>query len=146
MKRTFLIALSCVFLLTSCSVNTNDENNNQVVRYLWHIVNVTGGISGVDEQFSLDTIVWVFDELNGKLSVTNSNDDPEKEDGLDTGVYDFSIETIGGNTYLVVDDIEIGGITFPSLEEMILNENETSTGQGADGFIYSFQRTVEVVQ
>ncbi|GAA3580329.1 hypothetical protein [Snuella lapsa] len=146
MKRTFLIVLSFTFLLTGCSVNTSDENNNQVYRYLWHLVNVTGGISGVDEQFSLDTVVWVFDEVNGKITVTNSNDDPEKEDGLDSGVYDFSIQTIDGNTFLTVGNTEIGGITFPSLEEMILNENETSSGPGSDGFIYNFQRTVEVVQ
>lgn len=143
MKKSILIVLSCFFIFSNCSVNNSDSTPTQKVEYLWHLVNVTGGFSGIDEQFSVDTVVWVFNEDAKILTVENNNDDDSIEDGLDTGTYNYSVLAIDNITYLIVDDNELGSFTS-DFETLTINQNIISTGSGADGFIYEFKREVVI--
>ena len=144
MKTKLLIALCCMFILTGCSVG-NDVNTQQTYKRLWHLINVTGGIGGVNENFEPNTIVWSFNETTAKLTVTNDNPDDTIEDGLDSGTYDYSIINANGESYLVINDNELGELSF-SQTGMGINENVKSTGTGADGFLYLFQLEVQVVE
>lgn len=141
MKRIVLILLTCFFVLNSCSI---DDNNNSVESFssLWHLIEVTGGLAGINDQFELETVVWSFDESNLLLTVENNNTDETKQDILDSGTYDYSIITQDGQDYLVIDNIELGHIFFSAQDKLTIDENETSNGPVADGFIYTFQRTL----
>lgn len=144
MKIKLLIVLCCTFVLTSCSVG-NDVNDQQNYKRLWHLINVTGGVGGVNQNFEPSTIVWSFDEPTLKLTVTNNNQDDTAPDGLDSGTYDYSIINANGESYLVIDDNELGELSF-SQTGMGINENIKSTGTGADGFVYLFQLEVVVAE
>ncbi len=145
MKIKLLIVLCCSLILTNCSVSNNDVENPQNFKNLWHLINASGGIAGVNENFELETITWSFDEVTQKLTVTNNNQDDSIQDGLDSGTYDYSIIIANGVSYLVVDDNEVGEITF-SLTGMQIDENMMSTSTGADGFIYLFQLQTILVE
>jgi len=139
--KPYLFILVISFLsLTNCSIGNNDNTQPQVVEVYWNLINVTGGVAGVNEDYALGTIIWRFNEASGVLSVENNNTDDTKQDGLDSGNYSYSILDDNGNMFLVVDSNEIGRLTITA-NEFVLNENETSQGSGADGFIYTFRKT-----
>src|SRR5690606_40477870 len=53
------------FTLTNCSLDNNNNNDeDQIVRVLWHLENVSGGPSDVDNNFSPNVVVWEFNEIN----------------------------------------------------------------------------------
>ena len=137
MKIKFVIAILFISILTGCSLSS-DNNLPQVMRSDWHLKNVSGGLAGVNDEFSFNEIVWTFNETLSTLTVTNNNTDNSKEDGLDSGTYTYSLVDDGNNTFLVVDDNEIGSLTI-TINQLIIDENLTSNGAGADGFIYTFQ-------
>ena len=84
MKIKLLIVLCCSLVLTNCSVS-NDSDTQQNYKNLWHLINVSGGIAGINENFELETIIWSFNETTLKLTVVNSNPDDTIQDGLDSG-------------------------------------------------------------
>jgi hypothetical protein len=143
MKQYTCAVFSFLFLLTSCSINDNNNNDLQpIVLSFWHLTNTTGGISGVDDSFELDTVVWFFDEINGSLTVSNNNTEETKEDALESGTYTFSIVPEGDKNFIIIDGIELGEITVNE-PNFVINENITSDGETSDGFIYTFQRVTQ---
>ncbi len=129
-------------MVANCSIsNSETETPPPNYKNLWHLTNVSGGIAGVNENFELKTIIWSFNDVTQKLTVTNNNSDDVIQDGLDSGVYDYSILNANDSSYLVVNDNELGELTF-SQTAMQINGNKMSEGEGADGFIYLFQLQV----
>jgi len=105
---------------------------------------VSGGIDGVNNDFDLSTVIWTFNEALGTLNIVNNNTNEELEDGYDTGNYTYSLIDNGNNSFIIINQIEFGSLTL-SNNKLIINQNEKSTGTGADGYIYTFQ-LVEVVE
>ena len=143
MKRYILIAFYCLITFTNCSIsnNNNDDIPNQVIKTYWHLTNVSGGFAGVNHDFELGDIIWFFDEVTAELSVENLNTNNSLEDGLDTGNYIFSVQEVNNETFLIIDSNEFGNFTF-SQTELVINQNITTSGSGADGFIYVFERVL----
>ena len=142
MNLKFLTAMIFIVIITSCSIN-NDDDKPQVVRSEWHLKNVSGGLAGVNNDFDFNQVIWVFNELQGSLTVLNNNTNAV-EDGLDSGTYNYSLLDDGTTTFLIIDDNEFGGLIILN-NNLTIDQNLTSTGTGADGFIYSFQlvQTIE---
>ena len=143
MKQYICVVFSFLFLLTSCSINDNNNNDLQpIVLSFWHLTNTTGGISGVDDSFELDTVVWFFNEIDGTVEVENNNTEDTKQYGLESGIYAFSIITEGNKDFIIIDRNELGQITV-NQTNFVINENITSEGDVADGYIYTFQRVTQ---
>lgn len=145
MKKNILILISFCFILTSCSLSDDTQSNPVVTKNIWHLVAVNGGIAGINEQFSTGTIIWDFDDQSLRLTVENNNTDEGIEDSFDSGVYDYSIENIGDDSYLSIDGNEIGSLNFTQ-SGLVINQNMMSTGTGADGYVYTFLVEVVVVE
>jgi hypothetical protein len=143
MKRFLVLILSLIFV-TSCSLesDTNQSDNQEIILYTWHLIKTEGGLSGVDDTFSLNTVVWSFDEATGSLAVNNNNEDDSKIDLLDSGIYNFSIETINVKNYISINGTEYGEIIIDT-DSFTIDENNKTSGQITDGFIYTFQRVAE---
>lgn len=139
MKNKFLIIISLMTIFTNCSLNDTNDNDPIIIKTLWNLTNVSGGIAGVNNDFDLGTIIWTFSADNSTLTVINNNTDDTIEDGLDSGTYPYTIETIGDNSFLTLADNEYGKLTV-SETELVIDQNITSTGTGADGFIFTFKR------
>ncbi|GGK24134.1 hypothetical protein GCM10007962_17920 [Yeosuana aromativorans] len=142
MKR-YLLILFFSIALTSCSINTNDTSQPQVITVYWNLVNVSGGVSGVDIDYNVGDIVWLFDEVNTKLTVTNTNTDDTLEDGLDSGTYPYSVINNSHDLFLSIDGTEFGSFTV-SGNQLIIDQNITTGGTGADGYVYTFQKTTVI--
>ncbi|WP_242206371.1 hypothetical protein [Aestuariivivens insulae] len=143
MKKSIIYLLAIILgITTSCSVNSDDNQDLQNYKSLWHLRNVSGGVSGVNDDFELETIVWSFDETTATLTVENNNTDDTKEDALDSGTYSYSLAQVASRNYLSIDGTEVGELTFSSQNTMVIDENELSTGSASDGFKYTFQRTL----
>tara|TARA_R110002050_G_scaffold5292_1_gene23914 strand:- start:17832 stop:18272 length:441 start_codon:yes stop_codon:yes gene_type:complete len=144
MKHYILIAFCSLITFTNCSIDNNTNDIPKVItKTYWHLKNVSGGIAGVDNNFNLDDIIWQFNDLTGDLTVTNTNTDDTIEDALESGDYSFSVTTDNTDNYLIIDDNEYGSYII-SETELIIDQNVTSSGSGADGFIYTFQRVLVV--
>tara|TARA_R110002049_G_scaffold38978_2_gene120380 strand:+ start:38727 stop:39137 length:411 start_codon:yes stop_codon:yes gene_type:complete len=135
-------------MLTNCSIDKNDDTPEEITIAQWNLTHVSGGIAGVDIDFELGEIIWVFDEYNGVLSIGNTNTDNTLEDGLDSGEYSFFFTEDAPNVYITISGTERGSITVSEDQKhFILNQNETlSGGTGADGFIYEFEKTTVTVE
>lgn len=148
MKIKSIIPFICLFILSSCSLNTNNDLNEdpkQTKIFQWHLTHVSGGIAGVDVDYELETIIWVFNvDLNGNgtLKVENHNTEDTLQDGLDSGTYKISMNVDDVKTYLFLETNEFGEIITPTEHDLIINQNNMIDGSGADGFIYTFKRKV----
>ncbi|WP_299548426.1 hypothetical protein [Seonamhaeicola sp.] len=149
MKRKILILATIFLTITSC--NLSDDGNNEptvITLYHWNLINVSGGLAGVDNDFEVGDIVWNYDQFTNKLYVENLNPDDMIEDGLDTGTYDFLIFDVATNLFTVLDGNEFGEIYNSETDNtiLIIDQNSLSTGAGADGFIFTFKITTSTVE
>ncbi|WP_223551619.1 hypothetical protein [Aestuariivivens sp. NBU2969] len=142
MKKNIIFLLAIVLSVTSCSLKNDTDQDQQTYKSLWHLINVSGGVSGVNDSFSLGTIVWSFNETTLKLTIENDNTDDTKQDGWDSGTYDYLLDQTDSRDFLTIGGTEVGELIFTSENTMIINENEKSTGTAADGLIYTLQRTL----
>lgn len=142
MKRYILILFFSIFL-TNCSINSNDTNQPQVITVYWNLVNIIGGVSGVDIDYNSGDIVWLFDEVNMVLTVTNTNTDDSLEDGLDSGTYPYSVIDDSHHLFLSINATEFGSFTI-SGNQLVIDQNITTSGTGADGYVYTFEKTTVI--
>ena len=139
MKLNFFLIVSLLLLQTSCSIDNVNNDNPEITLVTWHLINTTGGIAGVDHQFSLDSVIWAFNNSIKSLAIENKNTDDTKQDLLESGTYNFSITTIDDNNYIFINDIEYVQVIIESAT-FTIDENSKTTGEVTDGFVYTFQK------
>ena len=137
MKFTYFKLFCLAFLLLQCT--KKDENGPMVeeVGEDWNLVKVTGGFAGIEENIKKGSIIWTFVEADNTLKVKGNSDSVSIYSGLAEGSYSYSILENGGDSFLIVDSIEIGGINW-SESEMVLDQNKNSNGSSADLYVLSF--------
>jgi hypothetical protein len=136
-KNLMFIFLSVLFVTVSCS-DTNDDIKDPIDGE-WHVANISGGFAGINDDYAHGAIIWNFDSQTSKLTVANNNTANTLYDGLDSGEYPYSILTKNKVLYLLINGQEFGGITL-SQNELSFNQNELSTGSGADGFVVLLEK------
>jgi hypothetical protein len=141
MKTQLLFILCSFFILTNCSTNSTPATDPLEVQIKWSLINVSGGFSGVNKQFELETIIWHFNEETSSLTVINANEDESIEDGLNSGIYTFYVLNTNDKSFLIVDNNEFGNLVIDT-ESLTINQNITSEGDGADRYLYEFQRII----
>lgn len=140
MKLNLLACICFLTLFTSCNTESNISEETINYREEWHLIETNGGVSGITDEFELNTIIWEFDGTNNTLTINNLNTDDTKEDCLDTGTYTYIEEAVGGLLYLTINDTEYGLVTFTSVGDFTLDGTQLSTGSVSDGFTYDFKR------
>ncbi|WP_405574871.1 hypothetical protein [Winogradskyella sp. Asnod2-B02-A] len=137
MKNTIYI-LTFTLLMLSCNTDDNSQQNAEpTIGGQWNLVNVTGGLAGVDDDFEVGLIIWDFNEDNLELTVTNNNTANVIYDGLSSGTYDYEVlSTTGETAYLVIHNFGINHeIITLNASQLVLDE-----GVVADGFLLTFNR------
>ncbi len=134
-KLCLLIILSLVFF-TNCN-NDDDSNQAETLNGIWNVKNISGGIAGINDDYDIGMITWEFD--NQVLTIENNESQGNIYSGFESGTYNYSINEINGNNYIILNNDEFGGYTL-SVNNLTINQNETSSGSGADGFILQFER------
>ncbi|WP_147297746.1 hypothetical protein [Seonamhaeicola aphaedonensis] len=145
MKHHFIKIMVCLFMLSNCSLdNGSNSESGTITIVFWHLTNTSGGLAGVDDQFDLDKVIWSFNEVNSTLIIQNNNTDDTKQDGLPSGTYSFSVSLNSGSYFIYIDGAEFGSYSI-SDTELIIDQNITTSGTGADGFVYTFKKVTEEV-
>ena len=93
MKKSIklLLAIFCAIALNSCS-NSSDDNDpvTTTLNGTWRLANVSGGITGISDDFDDASITWTFNP-DGSINIWNTNTDDTKQDLIETGDYDYAI-------------------------------------------------------
>lgn len=134
MKR-YIYLLLFTFAVFAC--NTDDDgtpDNDFPLEGQWSLVNVSGGLAGVDEDFEMGLITWDFEIQTQQVTITNNNTG-SVFDGLPTGVYDFQVLTNGEISSLILDDSYSMVIITLTTSQLVLDE-----GVAADGFLYTLAK------
>lgn len=134
-KLCLLILLSLV-LCISCS-NEDDSTQVETLKGIWKVKNISGGIAGIDDKYEAGIITWTFN--NEILTVENNENQGSIYSGFENGTYNYSTSEINGVRYIMINNTEYGGFTL-SINSLLINQNETSSGLGADGFILEFEK------
>ena len=127
-----------ILILFTFSCNNDDDaqqNTDPTLEGTWSLVNVYGGLAGVDDDFDMGTITWDFDEDNLELTVTNTNTTAVIYDGFPSGTYDYELFTPTDENASVTINTFSYVITTLTSSQLILDE-----GVAADGFLLTFNR------
>ena len=123
MKSIYFILFAII--LFSCSGDdASQDNSDTALVEQFSLVNVSGGVDGIDHDFELGLITWQFDNANWILTVENNHIDTDVFDGLPSGTYDYQIlSTTGEDAYLVIHDMNFSYkmTSSPSIE-LLLDE------------------------
>ncbi len=136
MNRLAFLSLIFLFTVLGCSNDDNSSDsggNTPELNGTWNLISVTGGFVGIDHNFDVGTIIWNFNESSNTIAVTNNNTDDSIEDILPTGIYNYSIITVGEVLEFIVDDVNRGNF------EIITNQF-TVNEPFRDGFRFTFSR------
>ena len=99
--------------------------------------NVSGGLQGINIDYSLGEVKWTFNPSNSTLIVENIIDSTGPKDiyaGHNSGTYNYEIRQDGEINTLFIDDVKRGVII------LIDSELKIDDGLAADGFIAEFER------
>ncbi|MBC8767395.1 hypothetical protein H4O18_05270 [Arenibacter sp. BSSL-BM3] len=133
-----VVSLGILLVLLGCTTE-NGHGNDDLVRGSWNLTNVSGGFAGVDDDFEKGKIVWKFDAKGGTLMVVNNDESNSIYNGLSTGTYTYSVLQEKDKYYLLVNDKEMGGILVEETK-LLLDQNSSTSGSGADGFILVLEK------
>ncbi len=104
----------------------------------WYLMRIHGGISGANETYSAGAISWDFHSSTSTLTVTNTVGNSSYY-YLPSGTYSFQQISGANGTYITIDANELGQLVF-SGNQLLIDENKKSTGEGACGFYLTLQR------
>jgi len=135
MKTTFYILVLMLFTLSCNSDDDTQQNSEPTLDGSWSLVNVTGGLAGVDDDFEIGLIIWDFNQDNLELTVTNNNTVNVIYDGFPTGTYDYEIFTETNGEMSVVINTVSYRVTNLTSSQLVIDE-----GVVADGFLLLFSR------
>ncbi len=110
------------------------EIDTSNIQGTWNLINVNGGLAGIDDAFDKGQIEWIFNASD--VQVINKNTDKEKQDAFESGTYPYSVIDEGNQSYwsLQVNEINLGAITFLSQEKLVVDQ------RAVDGFQYIFEK------
>ena len=104
----------------------------------WNLMRLYGGIMGTNETYSGGEIQWTFNTQNMTLTVQNTSGNSTYY-YLPSGTYNFQEISNPGGQYLVIDANELGEFVI-SGNQLQINENKKSGGEGACGFYLVLER------
>lgn len=139
---SFWLSLFLCVLLTGCRKETGPtQTGNSPKNTLngkWNLLRLYGGITGANENHSSGEIEWTFDTQTSSLTVDNTAGNSVYY-SLPSGTYSFQEISNPNGHYLVIDANELGGFVI-SGNQLLIDENKKSTGEGACGFNMVLER------
>lgn len=137
-KLFHLVFCFSIILISNCK---GDDDISQSINLdgVWNIKNISGGIGGMDENYKSGDIIWTFNTQALTLKVENNNDLENNYSNIGSGMYPYFIVEDNGKEYLEINNNEYGSFRIID-DKLTINQNETSSSNGADGFILEFER------
>lgn len=146
--KKIIFSLSLAFLavlaFTACKKevrpNSDPSPASNTLEGKWNLVRLYGGITGANEVHAIGEIEWTFNDQNSTVTVNNTAGNSSYY-FLPSGTYSY--QQISGSSqnqnYLVIDGNELGQFII-SNDQMHIDENKKSSGEGACGFYFELER------
>jgi len=137
-------SILCCLLLFLISCEDEEENIDPIIGS-WSLIQQTGGLAGIDENYAPGEIVWTFSE-DSLFIEGSSMFIPEGESSYLIVEYGDSLflnrdYRVGSPTqfftYLEIND---DAMTLNENSVLYVTDNDTTLTTLADGFFYSFER------
>ena len=145
MRKTIYSLSLCVLALiviTGCKKETRSaqqhNSSKSTIDGKWNLIRLYGGIMGADENHATGEIEWNFDTQSNTLTVTNTAGNSSYY-SLPSGTYSFQEISNSNQHYLVIEANELGEFVI-SGNQMLIDENKKSSGEGACGFYMVLER------
>ena len=139
----YLVAALLFVLIWACynDDNTNVEmpqTTNENFEGEWKLVNVSGGIMGVNDTFPEGMITWKVNGISQTIAVTNDNPDAQAQDILPDGIYNYSFVPNEATPELCDMTIKVGDVNLGCYN--ITSEEFTMSQVESDGFFIKLVR------
>jgi hypothetical protein len=144
MKKIILILL-LVPLLFMAGCNDDDAQGNpsaQNIEGTWQLVNVSGSIAGVSNNFDEGVITWTFQEDMQMIQIVNNSTDTNKYSGPESGHYDYENVPNEITPQNCTTTIEVGSFLNMGCRDTTGN-TMTFTQLEADGYVFKFKKSVQ---
>ncbi len=128
-----LNAVSCKKAKVTSNPGSSTSYSSSVVGQ-WSLVQVYGGLMGLNELHEKGDVTWVVDSVNNSITITNLTNTANNNTRFDSGTYNFQIVNVGGDIHLNVNNEDMGTYTITA-NEMLVDQNVA-----ADGLYYRFVR------
>lgn len=140
LSLTFLVILAFAACKKEVRPNSNPSPASNALEGKWNLVRLYGGITGANEVHAIGEIEWTFNGQNSTVMVNNTVGNSSYY-SLPSGTYTYQqISDPGQNQqYLVIDANELGQFVI-SGNQMLIDENKKSDGEGACGFYFVLER------
>ncbi len=130
MKAIVVILTLFLSCLISTSCNSDDDSTQQAnIDGIWHLINLSGGFTGINEEFERDQISWTFNSENNTVSVVKNI----AGFGPSSGIFSYRIEMEDEIEVVYINDSFIGSIAL-STETLKIDELVS------DGFLVTFKK------
>lgn len=132
-KLYSFLFVSVIGFVTSCAKDDNALPQENTINGTWNLINVHGGMTSTNINYSKGDVKWIFNQADSTLSVQNKigNDNSFM---LHSATYTFNIEQNGETQVLFVDNNDYRMIILSIDNSLIINDNL------ADGFTAEFKR------
>lgn len=129
------ITVGCEKEIKAIDANETSRSNTEFLGK-WNLDHVFGGFAGANEQYATGEVIWAFNNNN---VIVENNGTNSSYFSLPTGTYQYNVIYANGNTYLSIDQSELGRYIITG-DTMNIDENQRSTGDLACGFFMKLQR------
>lgn len=135
MKTKILTILLFIGIGFFISCNDNDDNSTQqeTISGTWNLINVRGGLAGINNNYSKGDIKWAFDQTNAILTVENKIGN-NNAFYLHNGIYSFNIEDDQETKILFIDNNDYRLVILSIDNSLIITDDFN------DGFTAEFKR------
>lgn len=141
---TLFPLLLVLLMISSCNKEKTTSGTQpftpqaSAINGTWNLIRVYGGIAGINETHSPGDVEWTFDTQAGTLTV-NDNGNSSAYYDLPSGTYNFQQISSSNQHYLAIEANELGQFTI-SGNQLVIDENNKSDGEGACGFYMVLER------
>ena len=134
MKSTQIFSIIILFVSWSCSEENLPLEDEMILEGSWTLVNINGGLQGLDEHVAKGEVLWSFTAETGTVMITNNYQGEETIASPASGEYPFEMSAFEtGQETLFIDGVNVGVVER--------NGEELSVDQRAfDGFQLLFGR------
>ena len=139
--KTFYSILSIALMLILTGCTTSDEAiitpSQDSIGHTWTLKRISGGLAGIDLNYSFGEVTWSFNEANQELNVQNNIVTTGPEDvyaGYETGTYSYEIVVTNGESVLFIENMERGIVHIEN------NQLDIDNGVVVDGLLTEFEK------
>ena len=134
-----MVLLGMVSII-SCSDDDDNVSQKETLNGNWNLINISGGFAGINDTLPEGLVTWSFDGQDSTLTIDNNCAQADLFCGHASGAYKYSTIEINNKFFLSINNNEVGQYKIFNNNTLIIDQNNTQSSSGTDGFLFRFER------